>query len=67
MDSLFNCINNNFEKLFKEKNEEAEKLLKEIKVELEGIKDGSAFLLKTGGTIDGDLEISGKLSEKNRI
>lgn len=67
LDSLFNCINNNFEKLFKEKNEEAEKLLKEIKVELEGIKDGSAFLLKTGGTIDGDLEISGKLSEKNRI
>lgn len=67
LDSLFNCINNNFEKLFKEKNEEAEKLLKEIKVELEGIKDGSTFLLKTGGTINGDLEISGKLSEKDRI
>lgn len=66
LDSLFNLINNNFENLFEEKNKEAEKLLEEIKVELEDIKDGSAFLLKTGGTIDGDLCVTGNFTNNNR-
>lgn len=67
LESLYSLINKTFNQLFEQKNQESENLLEEIRQELLNITDGSAFLLKTGGTIDGDLEISGKLSEKNRI
>lgn len=67
LESLYSLINTNFNELFTQKNQEAENLLEEIRQELASVTDGSAYLLKTGGTIDGDLEISGKLSEKNRI
>ncbi len=60
LESLYSLINKTFNQLFEQKNQEAENLLEEIRQELLNITDGSAFLLKTGGTINGDLEISNK-------
>ena len=61
LESLYSLINNNFNELFIQKNQEAENLLEEIRQELASIVDGSAYLLKKGGTIDGDLQIKGKV------
>lgn len=66
LESLYSLINTNFNELFTQKNQEAENLLEEIRQELASVTDGSAYLLKTGGTIDGDLEIAGELTKKNR-
>lgn len=60
LESLYSLINKTFNQLFEQKNQESENLLEEIRQELLNITDGSAFLLKTGGTINGDLEISNK-------
>lgn len=65
LESLYNLINNNFNELFTQKNQEAENLLEEIRQELANIVDGSAYLLKTGGTINGDLEVNGKVFGSN--
>lgn len=34
-------------------------IINQIKQELENVEDGSSYLLKSGGEIDGDLEVSG--------
>lgn len=60
LESLYSLINKTFNQLFEQKNQESENLLEEIRQELLNITDRSAFLLKTGGTINGDLEISNK-------
>lgn len=67
LESLFSLINNNFNQLFEQKNKEAENLLEEIRQELSSITDGSAYLLKTGGTISGNLEISNKIICNNIV
>lgn len=61
LESLYSLINNTFNELFEQKNQEAENLLEEIRQELSSIVDGSAYLLKSGGTIDGNLQINGKI------
>lgn len=53
--SLYSQINSNFNSLFNAKDQEAEALLEEIRQELENVIDGSAYLLKEGGTMTGDL------------
>lgn len=59
LDSIYNLINNNFNKMFDLKNQEAETLLEEIRQELASVIDGSAYLLKNGGgIINGDLEVT---------
>lgn len=60
LESLYDLINNNFNALFEAKDEEADELLEEIRQELENVIDGSAYLLKTGGNMTGDLTIQGK-------
>lgn len=41
-------------------------ILTQLQKELSDVKDGSAFLLKEGGTIDGDLEVVGKIIRKTK-
>lgn len=53
--SLYSQINSNFNSLFNAKDQEAEALLEEIRQELANVIDGSAYLLKEGGTMTGDL------------
>lgn len=53
--SLYSQINSNFNSLFNAKDQQAEALLEEIRQELENVIDGSAYLLKEGGTMTGDL------------
>lgn len=62
LESLYSLINSNFNKLFEQKNQEAESLLEEIRQELASVVDGSTYLLKTGGTINGNLEVTGKIT-----
>lgn len=60
--SLYSQINTNFNTLFNVKNQQAEALLEEIRQELASVVDGSAYLLKSGGTIDGNLEVTGSIT-----
>lgn len=60
--SLYSQINSNFNSLFNAKDQEAEALLEEIRQELASVIDGSAYLLKTGGNMTGDLTIQGKIN-----
>ncbi len=39
-------------------------ILTQLQKELSDVRDGSAYLLKEGGKIDGDLEIGGKIIRK---
>lgn len=56
--SLYSQINTNFNTLFNAKNQQAEALLEEIRQELASVVDGSAYLLKEGGTMTGDLAMN---------
>ena len=55
--SLYSQINSNFNTLFNAKDEEADELLEEIRQELASVVDGSAYLLKSGGDMTGDLNL----------
>ena len=44
---------------------DCEAAMNEIKQELENVKDGSSYLLKSGGKIDGDLEVSNSIKCDN--
>lgn len=44
---------------------DCEAVMNEIKQELENVKDGSSYLLKSGGKIDGDLEVSNSIKCDN--
>lgn len=57
LDSIYTTIQNEFNTLFEQKNQEAEILLEEIRQELENVLDGSAYLLKSGGIIEGVLKV----------
>ena len=41
---------------------ESQKVLNDIEQALQDVLDGSAYLLKTGGRIDGDLEVTGNIT-----
>lgn len=41
---------------------ESQKVLDDIEQALQNVLDGSAYLLKTGGTINGDLEVTGNIT-----
>ena len=40
-------------------------IINQIKQELENVEDGSSYLLKSGGKIDGDLEVSNSIKCDN--
>lgn len=41
---------------------DCEAVMEQIKQELANVEDGSAYLLKSGGVIEGDLEVAGKFT-----
>lgn len=41
-------------------------MLNDLREELEDVEDGSAYLLKSGGTINGDLEVNGEITRKTK-
>lgn len=48
----------NFDSIYDKIQQEYRAILEQLKQELSNVKDGSAFLPKTGGKINGDLEVS---------
>ena len=58
LESLYSQINNNFNNLFNEKDQEADELLEEISDELANVMDGSTYLLKAGGDMAGNINMS---------
>jgi len=62
IDSIYTTIRNEFNTLFEQKNQEAETLLEEIRQELVNVMDGSVYLLKSGGTITGGLNVNGGIT-----
>lgn len=55
-DSIYSAIQTQFQSV-----------LDELEEELESVKDGSAYLLKTGGTASGNFTFSGKITANNIV
>ena len=53
-----------FDSIYSAIKTEYESILQELKEELEDVRDGSAYLLKSGGTINGNLEVTGQIARK---
>ena len=54
-----------FTSIYSKITQEYQTVLAQLKEELEGVKDGSAYLLKTGGTADGDFTFNGNIVADN--
>ncbi len=54
-----------FTSIYSKITQEYQTILAQLKKELEGVKDGSAYLLKTGGTADGDFTFNGNITANN--
>ena len=52
----------NFESVYDQIEAESQAVLSEIQQALANVLEGSAYLLKSGGTINGDLEVTGNIS-----
>lgn len=52
----------NLDDILNEITTKVQALIDTLEQEIENVKDGSAYLLKTGGTIDGDLEVTGNIT-----
>ena len=48
----------NFSGIYNQIKAECENVINQIKEELKNVEDGSSYLLKSGGRIDGDLEVA---------
>ncbi len=57
----------NFSGIYAQIKADCETVMNEIKQELENVKDGSAYLLKSGGKIDGNLEVSNSIKCDNIV
>ena len=55
----------NFNGIYNEVNAKCEQLIEEIRQELNNAESGSMYLLKTGGTTDGDYTFNGKIVADN--
>lgn len=51
-----------FESVYDQIEKESQTVLNEIQQALADVLDGSSYLLKSGGTIDGDLEVTGNIT-----
>lgn len=54
-----------FESIYEEIQAQYQSILNELEDELENVKDGSAYLLKTGGTANGNFTFSGHITANN--
>ncbi len=54
-----------FDSIYEEIQTQYQSILNELEDELENVKDGSAYLLKTGGTANGDFTFSGNITANN--
>ena len=54
-----------FDSIYEQIGEEYRKILTELEAELASVKDSSAYLLKTGGTADGDFTFNGNITADN--
>ena len=54
-----------FTSIYSKITQEYQAVLAQLEEELEGVKDGSAYLLKTGGTADGDFTFNGNIVADN--
>lgn len=55
----------NFSGIYAQIKSDCETVINEIKQELKNVEDGSSYLLKSGGKIDGDLEVSNNIKCDN--
>lgn len=55
----------NFTGIYAQVKKDCETIINQIKQELSNVKEGSVYLLKTGGKIDGNLEVSGTFKCNN--
>lgn len=51
-----------FHSIYEEIKADYREVLEQLRQELSNVEDGSAYLLKSGGTIDGDLEVTGDIT-----
>lgn len=54
-----------FDSIYEEIQTQYQSILNELEDELKNVKDGSAYLLKTGGTANGDFTFSGHITANN--
>lgn len=54
-----------FDSIFKTIKTQYNSLLQELEEELSKVKDGSAYILKSGGTIEGNLLVNGNIESDN--
>ena len=54
-----------FESIYSQITQEYQTVLSQLEAELSSVEDGSAYLLKTGGTASGDFTFSGNITADN--
>ena len=57
----------NISSIYEKIEEETSKLITNIENELENVQDGSAYLLKSGGSINGNLEVGGSIKSNTIV
>lgn len=57
----------NFSGIYSQIKADCENVINQIKEELKNVEDGSSYLLKSGGKIDGNLEVANQLKCNNII
>lgn len=62
---IYAQIKNDCETIMSKLKADCETTIEQIEKELENVKDGSSYLLKSGGKIDGDLEVSNSIKCDN--
>lgn len=60
LDSILTAIMNQFQTTFSDAQTQLRNLINQIRAELDDVEDESIYLLKTGGKINGNLEVSRK-------
>ena len=55
----------NFDGIYSQIKAECQTIINQIKQELASVEDGSSYLLKSGGKIDGNLEVSNNIKCDN--
>lgn len=56
-----------FDSIYAKITEEYESVLEQLEAELSSVEDGSAYLLKSGGTADGDFTFNGNVVADNLV
>lgn len=56
-----------FDSIYSQISEEYESVLEQLEAELSSVEDGSAYLLKSGGTADGNFTFNGNITADNIV